>query len=53
MPNPKLSVKRRYDFTKNMLSEPNHRFSSFRLLPQGAIVSAIITGQIKPSELGA
>jgi hypothetical protein len=53
MLNPKLAVKSRYNLAKNMTSEPNPRFSSFRLLPQGAIALAIITGQIKPSELGA
>lgn len=52
MLNPKLSVKSRYNLVNNMASEPNPRFSSFRLLPQGAIVLAIITGQFKPSELG-
>lgn len=53
MRTPKLSVKSRYNFVKNMAGDPNPRFRSFRLLPQGAIVLAILTGQIKPSELGA
>lgn len=53
MLNPKLVVKSRYNFVKNMTSEPNPRFRSFRLLPQGAFVLAILKGQVKPSELGA
>lgn len=53
MLNPKLIVKSRYNLVKNMASESNPRFRSFRLLPQGAFVLAILTGQVKPSELGA
>lgn len=48
MKEPRLIVKKRYSFVENMTS---NRYKSIGLLPQHPIVSAIMSGEIKPEDI--
>jgi len=48
MKEPRLVIKKRYSFVENMT---NDRYKTIGLLPQHPIVSAILSGEIKPEDI--